>query len=102
MLGVGMSFASVASAQDAATVAVEAPVEAATEAAVEADAGDISYISEADLNYTINTLIMFVCAVLVIFMQAGFAMVEVGLNAAKNTVNILAKNVIDLAVGVLL
>ncbi len=102
MLGVGMSFASVASAQDAATVAVEAPVEAATEAAVEADAGDISYISEADFNYTINTLIMFICAVLVIFMQAGFAMVEVGLNAAKNTVNILAKNVIDLAVGVLL
>jgi len=63
MLGVGMSFASVASAQDAATVAVEAPVEAATEAAVEADAGDISYISEADFNYTINTLIMFVCRV---------------------------------------
>lgn len=102
MLGVGMSFASVASAQDAATVAVEAPVEAATEAAVEADAGDISYISEADFNYTINTLIMFICAVLVIFMQAGFAMVEVGLNAAKNTINILAKNVIDLSVGVLL
>lgn len=102
MLGVGMSFASVASAQDAATVAVEAPVEAATEAAVEADAGDTPYISEADFNYTINTLIMFVCAVLVLFMQAGFAMVEVGLNAAKNTVNILAKNVIDLSVGVLL
>jgi Amt family ammonium transporter len=102
MLGVGMSLASVASAQDAATVAVEAPVDAATEAAVEADAGDVSYISESDFNYTINTLIMFVCAVLVLFMQAGFAMVEVGLNAAKNTVNILAKNVIDLAVGVLL
>jgi len=45
---------------------------------------------------------MFLCAVLVIFMQAGFAMVEVGLNSAKNTINILAKNVLDLAVGVLL
>lgn len=52
--------------------------------------------------YTINTLIMFVCAVLVIFMQAGFAMLEVGLNSAKNTINILFKNVMDLAVGVLL
>ena len=57
---------------------------------------------EEETAYTINTLIMFVCAVLVLFMQAGFAMVEVGLNAAKNTVNILFKNVMDLSVGVLL
>ena len=53
-------------------------------------------------DYTINTLIMFICAVLVLFMQAGFAMLEVGLNASKNTVNILFKNVMDLSVGVLL
>lgn len=52
--------------------------------------------------YTINTLVMFICAVLVIFMQAGFAMLEVGLNAAKNTINILSKNIMDLSVGVLL
>lgn len=102
MLGVGMSFASVASAQDDATAAVEAMDEAAEEAADEADAGDISFVSEADFAYTINTLVMFLCAVLVLFMQAGFAMVEVGLNAAKNTVNILAKNVMDLSVGILL
>lgn len=63
----------------------------------------VSSLPQADSNaYTINTLIMFVCAVLVLFMQAGFAMVEVGLNAAKNTVNILFKNVMDLSVGVLL
>jgi Amt family ammonium transporter len=94
MLGVGVSLASVASAQD------DAP--AVTETVVEADAGDTAFVSESDFAYTINTLIMFLCAVLVIFMQAGFAMVEVGLNAAKNTVNILAKNVMDLSVGVLL
>lgn len=58
--------------------------------------------AETSQYYTINTLVMFICAVLVIFMQAGFAMLEVGLNAAKNTVNILAKNVTDLSVGVLL
>lgn len=57
---------------------------------------------ESEMNYTINTLIMFICAVLVLFMQAGFAMLEVGLNSAKNTVNILFKNVMDLSVGVLL
>jgi len=40
--------------------------------------------------------------VLVIFMQPGFAMVEAGFNASKNTVNILFKNVMDLCIGVLL
>lgn len=99
MLGVGMSLASVASAQDSAPAVIET--------LVEVDAGD-SAISEAtisgasDIEYTINTLIMFICAVLVLFMQAGFAMVEVGLNSAKNTVNILAKNVLDVAIGIML
>ncbi|MCA9044127.1 MAG: ammonium transporter [Planctomycetaceae bacterium] len=45
---------------------------------------------------------MFICAVLVIFMQAGFSMVEVGLNSQKNTVNILFKNLMDFCVGALL
>jgi Amt family ammonium transporter len=75
----------------------EATPELATEAPAEAG---ISF--EDNTTYSINTLIMFICAVLVIFMQAGFAMLEVGLNAAKNTVNILFKNVMDLAIGVLL
>jgi len=35
-------------------------------------------------------------------MQPGFAMVEAGFNASKNTVNILFKNVMDLCIGVLL
>ncbi len=61
---------------------------------------DLSYDDGND--YAINTLIMFICAVLVIFMQAGFAMVEIGLNSAKNVVNILSKNVMDFCVGVLL
>jgi len=52
--------------------------------------------------YVINTLALFICAVLVLFMQAGFAMVESGFNAAKNTVNILYKNAMDVSVGVLL
>ena len=57
---------------------------------------------EEETTYTINTLVMFICAVLVFFMQAGFAMLEVGLNSAKNTINILFKNVMDLSIGVLL
>jgi len=60
------------------------------------------YYEKKEIDYTINTLIMFLCAVLVLLMQAGFAMVEVGLNAAKNAVNILFKNLMDLAIGVIL
>lgn len=52
--------------------------------------------------YAIDNIILFFMAVLVFFMQAGFAMVESGLNAAKNTVNILFKNLIDVSLGVLI
>lgn len=57
---------------------------------------------KTEMDYTINTLVMFLCAVLVLFMQAGFAMLEVGLNEGKNTVNILFKNIMDLSLGVIL
>jgi Amt family ammonium transporter len=82
--------------EEGADAAATTPVEtAATEEAPAAT-------GEQDVTYTINTIVMFICAVLVLFMQAGFAMVETGLNAAKNAVNILAKNLIDMVIGVLL
>lgn len=90
-----MMLAPVTYAQDEAAE-VESVEEVAEEEAAPAEYND------ADYAYTINTLIMFICAVLVLFMQAGFAMVEVGLNSAKNTINILAKNVMDLSVGIIL
>jgi Amt family ammonium transporter len=81
-----------------AAAPAEAPAEAST-----AEAGpDPLEEFRKENDYTINTLIMFICAVLVLFMQAGFAMVEVGLNSSKNAVNILAKNVMDLCIGVIL
>jgi len=76
--------------------------EAAVEAVAEATEAAPEYYEKAEIDYTINTLVMFLCAILVLFMQAGFAMVEVGLNAAKNACNILFKNLMDLSVGVLL
>ncbi|MEQ9409437.1 MAG: ammonium transporter [Fuerstiella sp.] len=85
-------------AQDAAEV-VEVVAE---EAAADESAAAPEYYEKAELDYTINTLIMFLCAVLVLFMQAGFAMVEVGFNASKNAVNILFKNIMDLGIGVIL
>ena len=52
--------------------------------------------------YAIDNMFLFIAAVLVLFMQAGFAMVESGLNSAKNTVNILFKNMMDMGLGVIL
>ena len=54
-----------------------------------------------ELAYAIDNLILFIAAVLVLFMQAGFAMVEAGFNSAKNTINILFKNLVDLGAGVI-
>jgi len=47
-----------------------------------------------------NNMFLFICAVLVIFMNAGFAMVEAGMCRQKNAVNILAKNLIVFALAV--
>ena len=84
-----------------ATAVAEAPAGETAEAAP-AEEAPAEWTAENDLAYTINTLVMFICAVLVIFMQAGFAMVEVGLNSQKNTVNILFKNLMDFCIGALL
>jgi len=46
-----------------------------------------------------DTLWVVVTAVLVFFMQAGFAMVEGGLTRAKNAGNIMMKNYMDFAMG---
>lgn len=55
-----------------------------------------------ELAFAIDNLTMFIAAVLVLFMQAGFAMVEVGFNSSKNATNILFKNVMDMGLGALL
>lgn len=103
-----------ASAQDEAPAEAVAATESGSEAAAdetiapvtsteeEPPAEESSEISSAELAYAIDNLLLFLCAVLVLFMQAGFAMVESGFNASKNTVNILCKNLMDMCVGVLL
>jgi len=47
----------------------------------------------------IDTLWVLVCAILVFFMQAGFAMVETGFTRAKNAGNIIMKNFVDFSLG---
>lgn len=47
----------------------------------------------------INTVWVLIAAFLVFFMQAGFGMVEAGFIRAKNTVNILMKNLLDFSMA---
>ncbi|HOO56762.1 MAG TPA: ammonium transporter [bacterium] len=47
----------------------------------------------------IDTMWMLLCAFLVFFMQAGFAMVEAGFTRAKNAANIMMKNLMDFSIG---
>ena len=49
--------------------------------------------------YAIDNIFLLIAAILVFFMQAGFALVEAGYNSRKNTVNILFKNTMDLCFG---
>ena len=51
--------------------------------------------------FTVNNLWMMVATALVFIMHLGFASLECGLTQAKNSVNILAKNVAIIAIGLL-
>ena len=59
----------------------------------------LSNVAQADsgispeVAYLTNTLFLLVCAVLVMFMAAGFAMLEAGMVRSKSVAVILAKNV---------
>ena len=50
---------------------------------------------------SVDTIWVLLGAVLVFFMQAGFAMVETGFTRAKNAGNIIMKNLMDFAIGTL-
>ena len=51
--------------------------------------------------FTVNNLWILLGAILVFAMHPGFALLETGLCRAKNSVNILAKNIITVAIGLL-
>ena len=48
---------------------------------------------------SVNTIWVLIGAALVFFMQAGFSMCEAGFTRAKNTGNILMKNLMDFCIG---
>lgn len=67
------------------------------EDAVQTVAGNAEAISKVQKNA--DFLWTLVAAFMVFFMQAGFAMVEAGFTRAKNTVNIIMKNLMDMSLG---
>ena len=54
-----------------------------------------------DLQATLDNVWILIAAALVLFMQAGFALVEAGLTRAKNVANVMMKNMMDLCFGAL-
>jgi Amt family ammonium transporter len=52
-----------------------------------------------DIQVLLDNVWILVAAILVIFMQAGFALVEAGMTRAKNVSNIMMKNLMDFCVG---
>ncbi len=54
------------------------------------------------LTNSITMIWLVLTAALVFFMQAGFAMVEIGLTRAKSASNIIMKNLMDFAVGAII
>ena len=55
----------------------------------------------AAVQAVLDNVWVLVAAVLVFFMQAGFALLEAGMTRAKNVTNIMAKNLADMSVGIL-
>lgn len=52
-----------------------------------------------DLGISLDTVWMLLAAMLVFFMQPGFALCEAGFTRSKNTANILFKNFVDFMIG---
>jgi Amt family ammonium transporter len=111
-LAIALSLTPVASRQafaqeaeteaEATEEAEEATGEAAEEAAEsEAAPPDGFNKTPTDTSYALDTVWVMLTGFLVMWMQAGFALVETGLTRAKNAVNICMKNLLDYCFGTL-
>lgn len=69
--------------------------------ATPAGAQEVQEISATDVQTNLDNVFVLISAILVIFMQAGFALVESGLTRAKSVANIMMKNLMDFCAGAL-
>jgi Amt family ammonium transporter len=96
---VGLLCTSVLHAQEAAT-ATDAVSTAATAAAEYTFDWSTSEVTKE--MWTVNNMWVLIASFLVFIMHLGFAMVESGLNSAKNCVNILFKNTMIPMIGIVM
>lgn len=90
-------------ASDTTVVADSAQaVAAAVDSVAVAEAAAATVASTLDVKFMVDNLWVLIAAFLVFIMHLGFATVESGLTQAKNTVNILFKNTMTPALGLLL
>ncbi len=54
-----------------------------------------------NINFVVNNVWMMFCIALVFIMHLGFSLLEIGLTRAKNTINILFKNVMVIIIGII-
>lgn len=101
VLGAGLSFDSIAVAEEAPTgwdaLTQDEKIAALAESSLEL--GDEGEIKSGSIYEDMNVLWTCLAAFLVFFMQAGFALVETGFTRAKNACNIIMKNVMDFSIG---
>jgi len=60
------------------------------------------YAADTVMELKINTLWIAIAAILVFFMQAGFALLESGMSRSKNAINVMMKNYMDVCLGSLI
>ena len=73
-------------------------IDAQTDGTPAPAAEPVAYLPQA----TADIIWLCLCAFLVFFMQAGFALVEAGLTRSKNACNIMMKNLLDFCFGALI
>ena len=59
-------------------------------------------VTAESVQLSVNTMWVMIATILVFFMHAGFTMVEAGFTRAKNTLNIIMKNVLTISLGSIL
>ena len=67
-----------------------------------ADPAGAATVDITDPQVAIDNIFVIICAALVVFMQAGFAMVEAGMTRAKNAAHMMMKNLMDFSIGLLM
>lgn len=83
------------------SLAMEATVEPVAEAAEGFASYEEFQSSPGFVKFMIDNLWVLLSAFLVFIMHLGFASVESGMNAAKNTVNVIYKNIFTLCAGII-